>query len=162
MSFSIVIPAQIDLGYKEMASNAMTHATKLLAEKYGFDAEEALLFLNINDIKLPHKKRVGVIDTEKETKKAKKAARKEANKDKPKRKPTGYQLFLKDQRPAAVSRVEAKLAEDEKLQSKNVIRELGAMWNALEQSDRDVWKASAMEEKSDDQEEKSESESDSE
>jgi len=162
MAFTIVIPAQIDLGYKEMASNAMCHATKLLAEKYGFDAEEALLFLNINDIKLPHKKRVGVIDTEKETKKAKKAARKEANKDKPKRKPTGYQLFLKDQRPAAVSRVEAKLAEDEKLQSKNVIRELGAMWNALEQSDRDVWKASAKEEKSDDQEEKSESESDSE
>ena len=162
MAFTIMIPAQIDLGYKEMASNAMCHATKLLAEKYGFDEKEALLFLNINDIKLPHKKHVGVIDTEKETKKAKKAARKEANKDKPKRKPTGYQLFLKDQRPAAVSRVEAKLAEDEKLQSKNVIRELGAMWKALEQSDRDVWIASAKEEKSDDLEEKSESESDSE
>ena len=40
--------------------------------------------------------------------------------------------------------------------------ELGHMWKAIEQGERDVWIASAKEEKSDDLEEKSESESDSE
>ena len=149
MAFTIVIPAQIDLGYKEMASNAMTHATKLLAEKYGFDEKEALLFLNLNDIKL---------ELNKETKKSKKAAKKAANVDKPKRKPNGYQLFQTDQRAVAVSNLKANLAEGEKLQPK-VFGELGRMWKALEQSERDVWNASAKEEKSDDQEENSETES---
>ena len=148
-----MIPAQIDLGYKEMASNAMTHATKLLAEKYGFDEKEALLFLNLNDIKL---------QLNKETKKSKKAAKKAANVDKPKRKQSGYLLFCNAKRAVAVSNLEAKLAEDEKFQPKNVMRELGTMWSSLEKSDKDAWNAAAKEEKSDDLEEKSDSESESE
>jgi hypothetical protein len=150
MSFAIMIPAQIDLGYKEMASNAMTHATKRLAEKYGFDEKEALLFLNLNDIKL---------QLNKETKKSKKAAKKAANVDKPKRAQTGYQWFCKAQRAAAVSNLEAKLAEGEKFQPKQVFSELGRMWKAIEQGERDVWIASAKEQVSDDSQENSESES---
>ena len=78
----INVPQSMELAFNEMRANAMSEAVKLLAEKYGFDATEAslslnLASLNISEAKVVAKKPVVAL-TEEE--KAAKAVIKAANK----------------------------------------------------------------------------------
>jgi len=143
MATKIMISAQHDNAIQTMCFDSMIQAVNTLADKYGFDAEEARREFNLDDIKIVHNKRVPADKKEKEEKKAKRAARKEANKDKPKRKPTGYMLFSQNARPETKALMEAALTEGEKLMSKLVTVELGKQWTALEQSVKAEWNAKA-------------------
>ena len=119
-----------------MCSDAKSQAVKDLADKYGFDVEEAQRFLDIHDSKSQ------VVKKEPKVKKMKKE-KKESDDDKPKRKPTGYLLFSKDQRPAAKLALEADLDEGEKLKPQLVMTELGKMWKALSDEERATWNETA-------------------
>ena len=136
MSATVAMPCITESAFKEMCANAMLQAANKLAEKYGFDAEEARRFLNVDELQ--------VIITKKESKKAKKAKKaKSESEDKPKRKPTGYLMYTTAQRPVAKLALEAALAEGEKLKPQNVIVELAKMWRELSEQEQEVWKATA-------------------
>jgi len=145
---------------------------KDLAEKYGFDADEAQLFLKIDDS--PVKKRSSPEDVlakkianaliKKEIQDAKdaKKAKKAAKAAKPKRKLTGYLMYLNDQRAVVRQALIAELEEGEKLKPQNVVCELAKMWKALSDEERDSWNATAKKSASSDEEEEEEEESETE
>ena len=56
MAATIMMPKQLDASIREMCSDAMTKAVDILAEKYGFDAEEANRFLDVDALKLERKR----------------------------------------------------------------------------------------------------------
>ena len=99
--------------------NRMT--VRLLSDKYGFDAVEALKSLSI----------------EAEVKKVKKV-KKEKDPSKPKRAATGYILFGQDVRP--------KIKESKpEIKPKDTVREIAEQWKALSQEKRDEWNTKAKE-----------------
>ena len=55
MSATIMMPTQIESAIREMCTDAMSQAVAALAEKYGFDAEEANRFLS-SDVKIVRKR----------------------------------------------------------------------------------------------------------
>jgi hypothetical protein len=153
MAATIMMPQQIDASIKEMCADAMSQAVAALAEKYGFDAEEANRFLASGDLKLA-RKRGPVPKADKEPKAAKaskesNAAKesKAANEPKPKRAKTGYLLYCDEMR----DEVRAKLAGDlcleldMKLTPQEVVKALGARWKSEDQETKDEWNQSAKE-----------------
>ncbi len=77
MSATIMMPTQIESAIREMCTDAMSQAVAALAEKYGFDAEEANRFLSNSDVKIV-RKRGPSPKKEKEGKKETKAKAEEA------------------------------------------------------------------------------------
>ncbi len=128
-----MMPNSFELSIKTMLEDAVTQAVVSLAEKHGFDEEEALRDLNISDMKLV-RKRGPSPKTEKV--KGKKAS---ADKPKTKRGTTGYIMFSKDERPAAKLHLENELEDGTKLKPQDTIRELGSRWKALSTEEQSVW-----------------------
>ena len=137
MSATIMMPQQIDAAIKEMCSDAMGQAVVALAEKYGFDAEEANRFLATDDIKVVRKR--GPATTEKVTK----PKTKKDTTDKPKRAKTGYRLYADAIRAEVKTSLTANLEDGEKLKPQDVVRGIAAMWKAADQEVRDEWNAKA-------------------
>lgn len=137
MSSAIMMPNSFELSIKTMMEDAVTQAVVSLAEKHGFDEEEALRDLNISDMKLV-RKRGPSPKTEKV--KGKKAS---ADKPKTKRGTTGYIMFSKDERPAAKLHLENELEDGTKLKPQDTIRELGSRWKALSTEEQSVWNEKA-------------------
>ena len=140
MSATIMMPQQIDAAIKEMCSDAMGQAVAALAEKYGFDAEEANRFLATDDLKIVRKR--GPTASPKDDKPKSKKEKKEEG-DKPKRAKTGYLLYADQVRPEIKSSLTAELEEGVKLKPQDVIKAIAAQWKAEEQEVRDEWKAKA-------------------
>jgi len=135
MSASIQMPVAIDSAIKEMCADAMTQTISALAEKYGFDVEEATRHLNLDELKLARKRGPSPKKAEdkKESKKAgKKATKKDKDSgdDKPKvkRAPTGYLMFCNEHRAAVKVELEKELKEGEKYQAKDAVTKLAVMW----------------------------------
>ena len=125
-------------------SIAIMKSVSSLADHFGFDAEEAQRFLNMEGLSLEPKTKKKAEKAEKGPKKPKKAkAKSESDEDKPKRKPTGYLMYTTAQRPVAKLALEAALAEGEKLKPQNVIVELAKMWKELSEQEQEVWKSTA-------------------
>ena len=154
MSATIMMPQQIDAAIREMCSDAMTQAVAALAEKYGFDAEEANRFLASDTLKIVRKR--GPMASPKEDKpKTKKAAKAEkAEKaDKPKRAKTGYLIYADEVRAEIKESLTTELEEGEKLKPQDVVKAIAARWKAEDQEVRDEWNARAKTPATSDEEE---------
>ena len=140
MAATIMMPTQIESSIREMCTDAMTQAVAALAEKYGFDADEANRFLAETEVKIVHKRGPSP-KAEKETKKATKAKADKA--DKPKRGKTGYLLYADEVRAEVKAELEAELGDDEKLKPQDVVKAIAARWKEEDQEVRDEWNAKA-------------------
>ena len=140
MSATIMMPAQIESSIREMCSDAMSQAVSVLAEKYGFDADEANRFLADSDVKIV-RKRGPSPKKDKETGKSKSKAKPDA--DKPKRGKTGYLLYADEVRAEVKAELESELEDGEKLKPQDVVKGIAARWKAEDQEVRNEWNAKA-------------------
>lgn len=140
MSATIMMPSQIDSAIREMCADAMSQAVAALAEKYGFDADEANRFMASSEVKIV-RKRGPSPKADKETKKATKT--KSDKPDKPKRGKTGYLLYADEVRAEVKAELEAALDEDEKLKPQDVVKAIAARWKEEDQEVRDEWNTKA-------------------
>lgn len=137
MSATIMMPSQIEAAIRDMCGDAMSQAVAALADKYGFDADEASRFLSTSEVKIvrkrgPSPKKDG--ETKKETK---------CKSDKPKRGKTGYLLYADEVRAEVKAELEQELGEDEKLKPQEVVKAIAARWKGEDQDVRDEWNAKA-------------------
>jgi len=132
-----MMPQQIDSAIKEMCADAMSQAVAALAEKYGFDAEEANRFLALGDLKLGRKR--GPAPKAAKEPKASKASKE----TKPKRAKTGYLLYGDEIREEVRAELESELEEGSKLKPQDVIRAIAARWKAEDADEQAEWKQRA-------------------
>jgi len=128
----------MDLALKSMMEDAVTQAVSALSEKHGFDLEDALRDLNLNEIKLVRKRGPSA----KSEKKGKKAS---ADKPKSKRGTDGYKVFSKEVRAEVKSDLEKAAEEGVKVTPQQVQTELGSRWSALSLEEQAVYKTKATE-----------------
>ena len=134
-----MMPTQIESAIREMCTDAMSQAVVALAEKYGFDAEEANRFLAQSDVKIVRKR--GPSPKKDDAKKEPKA--KVDKTDKPKRGKTGYLLYADEVRAEVKADLETELGEGDKLKPQDVVKAIAARWKAEDQEVRDEWNARA-------------------
>ena len=140
MAATIMMPQQIEVAIREMCSDAMSQAVAALADKYGFDQDEANRFLAASDVKIV-RKRGPSPKAEKETKKSTKPKVDKA--DKPKRGKTGYLLYADEVRAEVKAELESELSEGDKLKPQEVVKAIAARWKEEDQAVRDEWNAKA-------------------
>ena len=124
---TITMSNTIEQGVQTMLNDHATTCVKTLSEKYGFDLNEGLRALKLDDTKVKKEKAPKTPKAKKE--KAEKPAKAEKA-DKPKRAPTGYLLFSADVRPEIKAALEAELEEGEKLKPQATVSAIAARWNA--------------------------------
>ena len=129
------MPREFDGAIQTIIQQAREKAVEALAEKYGFDAEEAQAFLVEGGIKVV--KMRGPVPKAKKVIKATKA--KVAKAEKPKRAQTGYLMFSSDERESAKLDLAQELEEGQKLAPQVIVKELAKRWKALEQDEREIW-----------------------
>ena len=140
MSATISMPTAIDESIKGMCVEAVSQAVAALAEKYGFDAEEAERELNLGELKM-QRKRGPAPKAKAETKaKAKKDA---GDKPKTKRASTGYLTYAASVRAETKEELLAELEEGEKLQPQAVVTAIAAKWKGLSDEERTEWNEAA-------------------
>ena len=143
MAATIMMPQQIELAIREMCSDAMSQAVAALADKYGFDLEEANRFLAEADVKIVRKRG----PSPKPDKDSKKEAKKEAKSktDKPKRGKTGYLLYADEVRAEVKAELLAELSEEDKLKPQDVVKAIAARWKDEDKEVQEEYKARAKE-----------------
>jgi hypothetical protein len=139
MSATIMMPQQIDAAIKEMCSDAMGQAVAVLAEKYGFDADEANRLLSTDDLKIVRKRGPAVSPKAEKPKKADKASKA----DKPKRAKTGYLLYADEVRAEVKESLIAELEDGEKLKPQDVVKAIAARWGEEDAETKEEWKSKA-------------------
>jgi hypothetical protein len=127
---------------REMCRQAMSQTCEALAEKYGFDAEEAARSLDMDELKLTRKRG----PSPKADKPVKTKAKKEVDPEKPKRAKTGYLLFSAHERADARKALEEAAEAGEAVAAKAVVTELARMWSL---ANKDHWNAEAAKLKDD-------------
>ena len=131
---------QIESAIHNMCSDAMTHAVNALAEKYGFDVEEANRFLAASDVKIVRKRG----PSPKKEKDAKKEIKQKADTpDKPKRAKTGYLLYADEVRAEVKAELMAEIGEDQKLKPQDVVKAIAARWKAEDAEVKAEWNSKA-------------------
>ena len=138
MSQTIMMPSSFDQAIREMCSAAVSQAVAALAEKYGFDQEEALRDLNLGDLKLVRKRG----PSPKSSPVAKKAKTADGE-PKAKRAKTGYLLYADDVRSAVQAELTAELDEGAKLKPQATVKGIAARWKAEDPEIRTMWAARA-------------------
>ena len=132
-----MMPAAFDQAVREMCGDAVSQAVAALADKYGFDQEEALRELNLGELKLTRKRGPS---PKKETEKS---VSKKAKEDKPKRAKTGYLLYADNCRTEVQAELSAALADGTKLKPQDVVKAIAARWKAEEAEVRTAWNEQA-------------------
>lgn len=144
MSATIMMPQAFDQAIREMCGDAMSQAVTALAEKYGFDLDEASRFLELDSVKIARKRGPSPKKDEdlkpKATKKEPKAKKDET---KPKRAATGYLMYSKEVRDLVKEELTAALGEDEKLKPQEVVSAIAVRWKALSEDERGEWNTKA-------------------
>tara|TARA_B100001059_G_C17817181_1_gene576027 strand:+ start:268 stop:735 length:468 start_codon:yes stop_codon:yes gene_type:complete len=154
MSAVITMPAAFDESIRAVCSEAVQQAVAALAEKYSFDAEEAIRELDLGELKILRKRgpapKKSVAKADKKTK--------AQDESKPKKRQTGYLLFSQEMRAEARAELEAGLGEGEKLKPQVVVSHLAGMWKALSTEEKAEWneKAKPKEESAEESTEESE------
>lgn len=150
MSITITMPQQMDTVFRDATVAAARQVTAQLAEKYGFDVDEANRFLNLDDIKIQRKRgpspkqseeKPAKVKNPKKTKQAK-AERTDAP-AKPKRGTTGYLVFGKSIRAEVSEELSANLEEGTKLKQMDVTPVIASHWKALTDEEKLVWNQQA-------------------
>ena len=142
MSQTIMMPSSFDQAVKEMCATAVSQAVAALAEKHGFDAEEALRDLNLGELKIVRKRGPS---PKKETG-GKKAATEGSSKEgspKAKRAKTGYLLYADDVRSAVQAELTSELKEGAKLKPQDTVKGIAVRWKAEDPEIRTMWAARA-------------------
>ena len=140
MAAAIMMPTQIDSAIREMCQDAMNQAVAALAEKYGFDQEEANRFLASSEVKLVRKRGPSPKKDEAKTKKSK---AKESSPEKTKRAKTGYLLYADDVRTEVRASLMDDLSEGEKLKPQDVVKAIAARWKSESEETREAWNRTA-------------------
>ena len=140
MATTIMMSPQIESAIHNMCSDAMTQAVNALAEKYGFDVEEANRFLAASDVKIVRKRG----PSPKKEKDAKKEIKQKADTpDKPKRAKTGYLLYADEVRAEVKAELMAEIGEDQKLKPQDVVKAIAARWKAENAEVKAEWNSKA-------------------
>ena len=140
MATTIMMSPQIESAIHNMCSDAMTQAVNALAEKYGFDVEEANRFLAASDVKIVRKRG----PSPKKEKDAKKEIKQKADTpDKPKRAKTGYLLYADEVRAEVKAELMAEIGEDQKLKPQDVVKAIAARWKAEDAEVKAEWNSKA-------------------
>ena len=149
---SITINASTESAVLTMLASQQIRLVAALAERYGFDGEEAhgLLGEITSVVRKEVKPRKPKESKEvKEESKPKGKGKAKATKgdttiviDKPKKAKTGYLLFCDAARPSARQKLEAS-AEGEKVLAKHVVTLLASAWKDLNKEDQAMWKERA-------------------
>jgi hypothetical protein len=140
MAATIMIPTEVFDGISQMCKINTSNAVAALAEKYGFDQEEANRFLEesgISDAKIVRKRG----PSPKPDKTSKKETKSKG--DKPKRAKTGYLLYADEVRAEVKAELLADLGEDDKLKPQDVVKAIAARWRAEDDDVRDEWNTKA-------------------
>lgn len=158
---TIMINATVETAVKTMLNKHAIETIRALAEKYEFDAEEAIAELDLTSTRVTKSatKEPTAAKAAKATKatkatKSKSEEPKEPKEKKP-RKPSGYQAFSKAMREevkqelAAMSMEELQVElelddEPEKFNAgKHVMTALGKRWKALDDEEKEEWNEQA-------------------
>jgi len=151
MSAVITMPAAFDESIRAVCSEAVQQAVAALAEKYSFDADEAIRELDLGELKIQRKRgpapKKPVAKADKKTK--------VKDESKPKKRQTGYLLFSQEMRAEVRAELEAELEEGEKLKPQTVVTHLAGLWKALDDDEKAEWneKAKPKEESEEESEE---------
>ena len=152
---TIMMPQQLDSAIREMCGDTMSQTVAALADKYGFDADEANRFLDTSAIKIVRKRGPSAKNHKDTNSKSSPKTKKDTGDDKAKSKrgKTGYLLYADEMRAEIKETLLAKLEEGEKLKPQAVVVAIAAAWKEEEQEVRDEWnaKAKAMKDSSDDE-----------
>lgn len=158
---TIMINATVETAVKTMLNKHAIETIRALAEKYEFDAEEAIADLDLTSTRVTKStakeaKEPTAAKAAKVTKATKTTKSKsEEPKEKKPRKPSGYQAFSKAMREevkgelSAMSmeelQVELELDEEpEKFNAgKHVMTALGKRWKALDEEEKEEWNEQA-------------------
>ena len=164
MATTITMPNALNQALSEVAQQSMGAAAQALATKYEFDLEEAMRFLQLEDVKFVKKrgpspkskaekdaakaqkaaaKKEGAKAEKAAAKKAKSSSDEDAEKPKTKRGKTGYLMFAAEIRPEVKEELTEELDEGQKLLGKEVIKEIAIRWKALPQEEQDAWREQA-------------------
>lgn len=136
MATTIMMSTQIESAIRDMCTDAMSQTVTALAEKYGFDADDANRFLADTDVKIVRKRGPSP------NKEVAKPNRQSAS-DKPKRGKTGYLLYADEVRAEVKAELVSALTGDDKLKPQDVVKAIAARWKAEEQDVREEWNAKA-------------------
>ena len=158
MSSAIEINQTFETAVKTMLNKHATDAVKALSDKYEFSLEEALEHLDLQSTRVTKKEKSdkGTAKAEKPAQSKSKSSPKgkgkaaEEPKEKKPRKPSGYQAFMKSERPTVKGELEAMSMEElqeelgledepEKFHPKHVMTALGQRWKALSDEERAEW-----------------------
>ena len=147
MTTAIMMPQAFDAAIKEMCADAMAQAVTALAEKYGFDAEEANRFLGTEEIKIVRKRgpspKTSPDSSPKPKSKGKAKEETGDKKDKPKRAKTGYLIYADEVRAEVREQLISELEDGEKLKPQDVVRAIAARWGEEDEETKEEWKAKA-------------------
>ena len=145
---TITMPRELDSAIQQISDQAKASCVVALAERYGFDPEEAHRFLaETSGVKLVKKRGPAPKPKAAKAAKAPKAAKGSGDEtEKPKRRLTGYLLFSAEERPEVKAELTEALEPETKLAPQAVVKALAARWKALEQEERDSWNEVAKEE----------------
>lgn len=143
MATTIMMSPQIESSIREMCKEAQAQVITVLAEKYGFDAEEANRFLDTSPIQFNRKRGPSPKTVEE---KAKGKPKKAVDPNKPKRAKTGYLLYSAEVRAEVRSELESELEEGTKLKPQDVVKAIAARWKEEDEDVRKEWndKAKAL------------------
>ena len=142
-----MMPQQLDFAIREMCGDTMSQTVAALAEKYGFDADEANRFLDTSAIKIVRKRGPSSKNDKVTKSKSSPKAKKDTGDDKTKSKrgKTGYLLYADEMRAEIKKNLLADLGDGEKLKPQAVVVAIAAAWKEAEQEVRDEWNAKAKE-----------------
>lgn len=136
-----MMPTSIESSIRDMCSDAISQAVSVLAEKYGFDPEEAVRTLADSEVKIVRKRGPAA----KSEPKVKLAKDKQKSEDKPKRAKTGYLIFADYVRENVRAEMEAALVAGEKLKPQDVVRGIAAKWKDVDEEGKKAWSDAAKE-----------------
>ena len=157
---AIEINQTFEIAVKTMLNKHATDAVKALSEKYDFDFEDAMQHLDLQSSRVIKKEKDSKINEAKpKTKSTPKGKGKVAEepKEKKPRKPSGYQAFMKSERPTVKEELGAMSMEElqeelgiedqpDKFHPKHVMTALGQRWKALSDEERKEWMEQATSE----------------
>ena len=147
---SMMINSSVERAILVMVNQEQERIVKVLAEKYGFDEDEAMECLETVRVEkkevTPRKsKEDKPVKAKSEPKGKGKAKKEESDEPKAKKAKTGYLLFCDAARASARAKLEREAEETggEKVMAKHVVTLLAACWKDLDEEQQAMWKERA-------------------